>query len=536
MKLTGAGVFSLFTIFLFYSSALCEQLVEVQLPITKLRFLPSASSDIKGIARKGQRFVIDGETNQWYRLKMYNTSVWISKDAVKLIDESEAQPKPQAAAPAKPQTVQPGTLPPATLRSAPLPSATPTFRPGALETGEEKNGQRTEAQAPTAPLKPRRPPKPPQPSRTWISQFSHIQEVGAGEAGKEISFFQVTSSEAAVLHSPEADGRVLLKAKKGDCFQVIEANDRWCKITVADSAGWIERSRGAITAAPASGMSDELRLFLIIGAAAVALILAGLLVFLRLKARTRSGQSKRFHALLVTKRVPEMQCVISNAWMPLDKYLSSIGFYVKISRDPASAAKTVRHFPPAVVFINWYLLGTRQRAVEILFAVINKQKIPLTVFFNAPDSAAGSLTPTLLRAKCLGSSFSDQDISELVTPTLLSRTDGATLSTGSALEGDIADGNLLEILQFIEDGKKTGCLLIEANMPLGMIYFGEGRIIHAAAANKLAARAAINFLLGLRAGRFRFLLGKQPKESDLNLSTLEVLMEWSKMEDEARRR
>jgi hypothetical protein len=105
----------------------------------------------------------------------------------------------------------------------------------------------------------------------------------------------------------------------------------------------------------------------------------------------------------------------------------------------------------------------------------------------------------------------------------------------SALEGDIAESNLPEILQFIEIGKKTGCLQLEDGGPLGIIYFKGGRIIHAAAIDNHAGRDAVNFILGLQQGSFRFLLDKHPKVRDLDLSTIEVLMEWTKTSDEAHR-
>ena len=109
------------------------------------------------------------------------------------------------------------------------------------------------------------------------------------------------------------------------------------------------------------------------------------------------------------------------------------------------------------------------------------------------------------------------------------------IGEGSALEGDIAESNLPEVLQFIEIGKKTGCLQIEDTSPLGIIYFTEGRIVHAAAIDNISGREAVTYILGLQKGSFRFLLDKQPKVRDLDLSTLEVLMEWTKSEDEAHR-
>jgi hypothetical protein len=107
-----------------------------------------------------------------------------------------------------------------------------------------------------------------------------------------------------------------------------------------------------------------------------------------------------------------------------------------------------------------------------------------------------------------------------------------------ALEGDIADNNLSEVLQFIETGKKTGRLEIRDRYdetPLGLLHFFEGRIVHAKAVNGLPGREAVNFILRLTSGKFRFRLDMQPKERTLNLSTTEALMEWSKAEDETHR-
>jgi hypothetical protein len=259
-----------------------------------------------------------------------------------------------------------------------------------------------------------------------------------------------------------------------------------------------------------------------------------LVIFLRRKARTKTRKAEPFHALVITKSVPSVQCIISNKTMSLEKYLAAIGFSVKTVHEILSAHKVIAKLQPDTVFIDWNITDDIPAAIELLFSDYDEKKLPLAIFFNVPDISEIPLIPVLPRAYHLGRSFSDHDISKLVTPTMLSRT-SQKASAASALEGDIAEGNLPEIMQFIEIGKKNGCLLIETESPLGMIYFDQGRIIHAAAANNVTGRDAINFLLGLKQGKFRFLLNKQPKISDLNLSTLEVLMEWSKTEDEAHR-
>jgi hypothetical protein len=90
MNMKGTGLVPFFAIFFFFSLALGLKLeVEVIAPITKARTLPSASSDPKGFVRKGQTFIVDGQSGEWYRISIYNSFVWIPKDAVKIL-RSEA--------------------------------------------------------------------------------------------------------------------------------------------------------------------------------------------------------------------------------------------------------------------------------------------------------------------------------------------------------------------------------------------------------------------------------------------------------------
>ena len=550
MKLKGAGIFPLFFSVIFFTSAFGDKLVEIVPPITKVRFLPSATSDTRGMVRKGQRFTVDGESGPWYRIHLNNTIGWIPKDAVTVLQSFEPPPQPapavagqaqqpggettrtqHAVRPVQPQqqaggAVPAGTAPPVTVPPGTAPGATtPAVEPLPVPVPPV-------ARAPVyipPPPKPKKIIKPPK--KEWYSQFSHISEA---ESGKEIFFFQVVSNEAAVYSLSNTAAAVLLKIKKGDYFPLLEESGAWCKIAMKDTIGWIESNKGEIVSAPSMGFFEEYQLIIIIaGAISLLLITAFIIILFRRKTRTRANKTELFHALIIAKSPPQIQTVISSKTMSLEKYLSAIGFSVKTVHEASGAQNIIVKLQPDAVFIDWNSTDDIPAAIEQLFAGYNEKKLPLAIFLNVPDVSDIPLIPLLPRAYHLGRSFSDHDISKLVTPTMLSRTSQKTAA--SALEGDIAEGNLPEIMQFIETGKKNGCLLIEAESPLGMIYFDQGRIIHAAAANNVTGRDAINSLLGLKQGKFRFLLNKQPKTSDLNLSTLEVLMEWSKNEDEAHR-
>jgi hypothetical protein len=565
MKLKAAGVLPLFAIVFFFSSAFCEKIVEVTIPITKVHFLPMASSETRGYVRKGQRFVVDGESGLWYRISYNNTKVWVSKEAAKPIEPIEAD---AGHAPAHGSVQSSGFTHEGTPLAPPraqLPAAAAPIPPGAKSAIAESIAAAAKPVAPAEPIvngvvegapaaqpaavTPREPVTPAplaatppvrRPRKPFVqnfgvqgSQFSHIPRLPSGESDKEIAFFQVSINETPVFAVSNDSATILTKVKKGEYFPLIEETDSWCKIVFNDTAGWIERSKGSIVNTPASGAVDEIVLISIIAAVLVIGTVA-LLLLMRRKSRARAEQTAPFHALLIGKSAPSVQCIVSNKTISLEKYLSVIGFTVKTAHDLVSAPKAIAKQPPDVAFIDWSISSDIPGTIEILFADCEDKKLPLTIFYNVPSSAESPLIPILMRTFQLGSSFSDHDISKLITPTMLSRT-GQRSMAGSALEGDIAEGNLPEIMQFIEIGKKTGCLLIDTARPVGMIFFAQGRIVHAAAANGLYGRKAINSLLGLKDGKFRFLLDKAPKVSDLNLSTLEVLMEWTKTEDEAHR-
>jgi len=548
MKLKDAGIFPLFTILIFFSSAWCVKLVEVTAPIIKLHVLPSAASDTRGFARKGQRLIVDGENGPWYQIRLYNRDiVWIPKEAVNILESTDPVPPPApAAAAAAPESAKVGRRPttpagpaaetqktgagaaaaaPAPLQGTPVAAAQGAAEPLALQPP-------TPAHVPAPVPKPKKVYKAIKKGGTWYSQFSHMSEV---ESGKELLFFQVSGNEAAVYSLSNTAAAVLTKVNKGDFFPILEDSGVWCKIALQDTVGWIESDKGSIVNAPSVGFFEEYQLYIIIGAAiALVAIAIVLIIVLRHRAQKKGRKADPFRTLIFAKSSPLIQCIVSNKTMSLEKYLSAIGSSVKTVHVLTGAQKIITKLRPEVVFIDRNITNDIPGAIEILFADYDEKKLPLAIFYNVPDLSEIPMIPVLLRAYHLGRSFSDHDVSKLITPTMLSRTTQKAMAS-SALEGDIAEGNLPEIMQFIEIGKKTGCLLVETDSPLGMIYFGQGRIIHAAATNNVMGREAINFLLGLKLGKFKFILNKQPKESDLSLSTLEVLMEWTKSEDEAHR-
>ena len=348
-------------------------------------------------------------------------------------------------------------------------------------------------------------------------------------------YFQVSNNAAPVFASRTSSSAVLTEAKKGDYFPLIEHDGLWCRIAVNDTSGWVELAGGAIVNSPKSGFIDEYFFILIIaaGIAALALVLI-VIIIIRGRTKKKAIAAARFHGLIIARSVPAVTGGLPGKPVLLDKHLASIGFSITTAHKLNKAQKVIDKQQLDAVFIDWNISDDIPGTVEILFTALEQKNLPLAVFFNVPRTTEIPLIPVLLRAHHLGASFSDHDISNLLTPTMLSNA-GQKAGAASALEGDIAEGNLPEILEFIEIGKKTGALALETDSPVGVLYFTDGRVVHAAAANGVFGRDAINTLLNLKQGKFRFLLDKEPKIKDLNLSTIEVLMEWTKTEDEAHR-
>ena len=165
----------------------------------------------------------------------------------------------------------------------------------------------------------------------------------------------------------------------------------------------------------------------------------------------------------------------------------------------------------------------------------------LFIFYNVPDPSQVTPSTVLPEVSYLGLTFSDRDLFKLVTPVISGTVrkkkvvprKKAAQPHSSALEGKIEDGNLMEVIQFIEIGSKTGCLLIATSTgPFGIIYFMDGRIVYSAAENA-QGKDAVFSILSLKEGQFQFALNKRPKSTNVNMSALEVLMEWTKAADEA---
>ncbi len=101
-----------------------------------------------------------------------------------------------------------------------------------------------------------------------------------------------------------------------------------------------------------------------------------------------------------------------------------------------------------------------------------------------------------------------------------------------SLEGSLREVDLVEVVQLIEMGRKTGMLVLETSSQTGHLYFKNGEPTFAQAVHWLGSEAFFS-MLSWKDGRFRF--AQQPLEMQENIDSnrgQELLMEGVRLLDE----
>lgn len=522
-----------------------EQQVEISDFYAKVYLAPTTSSRFIGLAQKGETYTVVETRDAWLRIRFKNAVGWIQQAQTQKPGTQAASAQSGAADSSSQTAAVQSTTDSSPVSSVAGDTPKPTTPEIALKTERAASTQKSsDSQAPKLSSKPEKTedekPKRDLRLRNWFSQQNFLNNLPPNQDidDQDVKYFQVTFGPARVLLYLNPDSPILGMAKKGDVFPIVGEGDSWCKVVYADTVGWIERRNGKIIDAPKSLLANDIMFFgavlLILG-----LIVTLLLVFLSIIRKKRNIKAEdisiKKNVLIIAKTNKTIQYTLTDTTTTLERCFAEIGFDISIAKEPTS----IRNFIQSKVFdlliIDWKFERNIVAYTERLFSAIPNAKSILCIVYNTPDPSAMRSGRIFLSTVFLGSNFSDRDIFKLVTPLMQSESSKNVQKNmqSSALQGNIADGNLLEVLQFIEIGSKTGCLLIETDRPFGLIYFQNGRIVYAATAQEITGKDAVFMILNLKQGNFRFVLNRKPKSSNANLSTLQVLMEWAKALDEA---
>jgi hypothetical protein len=245
-------------------------------------------------------------------------------------------------------------------------------------------------------------------------------------------------------------------------------------------------------------------------------------------------------ALIIANAKINIANPLTNSSVPITDYLTEMGFKVHFYSDLSNAKTHLLHYVPDLIVVDWKLEYNIQNAIASILSDNKTTTTNVVLFYNVPDlSSTLKKADTLANVHYFGSSLSDQDISKIVLP--LFRIDKKEKRfkksiQATALEGEIQVGNLAEVLQFIGMGKKTGCLYIvdAKGESYGLIYFEQGQVVYAMSP-ALKDIDAVLEMLDLTSGHFHFVMNKVSPIKNSNHSCLEIVVEWTRIHDEAAR-
>ncbi|MCL2690499.1 MAG: DUF4388 domain-containing protein [Chitinispirillia bacterium] len=381
----------------------------------------------------------------------------------------------------------------------------------------------------------------------FTRQDLSILPPAAEEGGPAVQKYGRLKSNTKILQELDPQSPFVVMGRRSDIFPIAGQGDTWCLVRVEskDTTGWVRCDNLEIfdemPTSPKLFEDAKLVFFILLAAGIIVLIVLGFVTYKHIKAERQRNIFVRKNALILAKETKMVQFVLTNANTPVERCFSEIGFNVSITKDSVTARQSIEHSQPDIVLVDWNFEPSIFVKIENLFSRLSSTStITYFLFYNVPDPSQAPASSVLKNVSFLGPTISDRDIFKIVTPLIVNNDqEGKNVQASvqrCALQGEISGGNLLEVLQFIEIGCKTGCLMVEAKGPFGLVYFNNGKIVYAAAGTKWQGADAVYAILNQPTGKFRFVLNKHPKNANLNLSTLSVLMEWTKEKDEAAKR
>ena len=103
-----------------------------------------------------------------------------------------------------------------------------------------------------------------------------------------------------------------------------------------------------------------------------------------------------------------------------------------------------------------------------------------------------------------------------------------------ALQGNLEDFDLTDVLQLIHLGKKNGALEIETEGNRGEIYFENGKVVYAKT-KETAGEESIHYILRWTKGKFLFSPEKKAPEKKMNIPIQNLILDAAKQIDEWKR-
>jgi hypothetical protein len=264
----------------------------------------------------------------------------------------------------------------------------------------------------------------------------------------------------------------------------------------------------------------------------VFLIVVAIVVFVVLK--KRSDKNKKKCLLITNNRKQINYSGLTNKAISLSNHLKICGFKIIVSKNLDQINDLLLFNLPEVICVDWQLESDIQMQ---FYKILNQQMLSadfILIFYNVPDTAKTTIGYYEDRTFYLHTEFAISDLNKILS--IIRKRSRVSKQTDDKanpqLEGKIVGDSLTEIFQLMDINKKTGCLIVEDDNPVGTIFFEDGFVTYAISNTQVAEQAVFD-ILALQTGRFHFIPGKKPLSRQMQASVVGLLMAQAQSTDES---
>lgn len=207
----------------------------------------------------------------------------------------------------------------------------------------------------------------------------------------------------------------------------------------------------------------------------------------------------------------------------LSKVFSKNGYMPIYTSSTIMMQKLIRHYMPDIFVIDW----RESNAVNYLRKELSGYSLSsaeTVIIFNVPQERVAEMKTAFGRAVTL--CFED-------VPDMVDLIESLNKKGGSEAEisGRIRKDSLTSMLQVLESQRSSGCLVVEDDSPLSVIYYQNGVIVHAE--DRVGNRGEEAIYTGLRCkrGRFFFLNDRPAPTQTTSFNSMEILLSFAERSD-----
>jgi hypothetical protein len=262
----------------------------------------------------------------------------------------------------------------------------------------------------------------------------------------------------------------------------------------------------------------------------VILVFIFAIVFFSKNRRTSSVLSDKMCVLITRSTHIASHFLHGDGKESIDGVLDGMGFKVTTVKNMNSMRNTFSKALPDLVCIDWDFSPT-------IHSQVCKHIAPsgmIIIFFNIVDFYKVERDAQLNNVYYIGRIIFLNEFRHVIVSILNDKLlpgDNNANVVRNNINGDIFENSMIDFMQVIDIGKKSGCLIVDQDDHIGTIFFENGRIVYATTADYKGEDAVFK-ILGLQSGQFRFLANSLSNVRNVDLGIMETIMVWAQTQDE----